>query len=36
MLDTRLPTPCSRDEAMQALEAVAAAGGPRSASESTR
>ena len=29
MLDTRLPNPCSRDEAMQALEAVAAAGGPR-------
>ena len=28
MLDTRLPNPCSRDEAMQALERVAAAGGP--------
>jgi 2-phospho-L-lactate transferase/gluconeogenesis factor (CofD/UPF0052 family) len=28
MLDTRLPNPCSRDEAMQTLEGVAAAGGP--------
>jgi 2-phospho-L-lactate transferase/gluconeogenesis factor (CofD/UPF0052 family) len=29
MLDTRLPAPCSRDQAMQALDALALAGGPR-------
>ena len=27
-LDTRLPTPCTREQAFQALEGVAAAGGP--------
>ena len=29
VLDTRLPSPCSRDEAIQALEGVAIAGGPQ-------
>ena len=29
MLDTRLPTPCSRDEAMQALESIASASSPQ-------
>jgi 2-phospho-L-lactate transferase/gluconeogenesis factor (CofD/UPF0052 family) len=29
MLDTRLPNPCSREEALQALEGVAIAGGPQ-------
>ena len=29
MLDTRLPNPCSREDAMQALEGVAIAGGPQ-------
>jgi 2-phospho-L-lactate transferase/gluconeogenesis factor (CofD/UPF0052 family) len=29
VLDTRLPSPCSRDEALQALEGVAIAGGPQ-------
>ena len=28
VLDTRLPSPCSREDAMQALEGVAIAGGP--------
>jgi 2-phospho-L-lactate transferase/gluconeogenesis factor (CofD/UPF0052 family) len=28
LLDTRLPNPCTRDQAMQALEAAGAAGGP--------
>jgi len=28
-LDTRLPTPCSREDALQALERVALAGGPQ-------
>jgi 2-phospho-L-lactate transferase/gluconeogenesis factor (CofD/UPF0052 family) len=29
VFDTRLPVPCSRDEALQALEGVAIAGGPQ-------
>ena len=29
MLDTRLPNPCSREDALQALEGVAIAGGPQ-------
>jgi 2-phospho-L-lactate transferase/gluconeogenesis factor (CofD/UPF0052 family) len=29
VFDTRLPNPCSRDEALQALEGVAIAGGPQ-------